>query len=47
VEVGDVIDLKATIKEHKVDTYNNRNRKQTVITRGALSNVRPASKTAS
>jgi hypothetical protein len=36
VEVGDQIDLKATIKEHKTDTFNDRNRKQTVITRGKL-----------
>lgn len=35
-EVGEVINLKATVKEHKTDTFNGRNRKQTVITRGKV-----------
>ena len=35
-DVGDVIDLKATVKDHKVDTYKGRNEKQTIITRGKL-----------
>lgn len=35
-EVGDVVSLKATVKEHKVDEYKGRKKKQTVITRGKL-----------
>lgn len=36
LDIGDVISLKATVKEHKVNEYKGREKKQTVITRGKL-----------
>lgn len=39
VEVGDKLKLKATIKDHKLDTYGGRERKQTILTRGSVLEV--------
>lgn len=36
LDIGDRIKLKATIKDHKLDSYRGRERKQTIITRGKL-----------